>query len=152
MPAAIGLETVIGVAATVITGVTTPLECYVGLGPSSTSESIDLADPIGSLGCQYDVGQLRLFAEHLSSPATHKDSPGVNHAGAKFLQPITSSLTAYVGGSYGLDSKQLRGGNWLAQGGVELDVSPHVQLYGEYLTTTDSLADGKVHGGVKLLF
>ena len=52
---------------------------------------------MGSFGLEYDIHtNVRLFAEHLSSPMQCNDHPGVNHAGVKLLAPI-NDFTLYSG-------------------------------------------------------
>ena len=63
----IGVWTMLGTLSTTFVGITTPLDCYVGLGVGSPSSAIEVDDPVGLLGCQYDINNTRLFVEHISS-------------------------------------------------------------------------------------
>ena len=105
----VGLYTILGTAITVMTGVTTPADCYVGLAGSNKSDTFDIAQPVGTLGCQYDVNNTRLFVEHISSPSVSNDHPGVNHAGVKQLVVNTDAFDMYAGVSAAIPSDQLNG-------------------------------------------
>ena len=148
--AGVGIETISATILTIGVGVTTPADCYVGIGPQNINSTIELANPVGSLGCQYDMGNVRVFVEHLSSPAKGNDNPGVNPAGIKGLMPITSDVTLYSGVSVALPSEQLNGEPILISAGAETNGS--VRLYGEYLMSVDKPSDGMLHGGVKFVF
>ena len=96
----IGAQTIAALTATIVTGEVTPLDCYVGLG-YSTDGAVELSQPVGVLGCEYDIENVRLFFDHLSSPASSSDYPGMNHTGIKLLLP-TDFATAYAGVSFEL--------------------------------------------------
>ena len=108
----VGVWTILGTMSTMAVGVTTPLDCYVGLGISTDypTSAIQIDDPTGVLGCQYDINNTRLFVEHLSSPSTGSDHPGGNYAGVKQLFPVGTQTDIYLGGAYALDSDQMEGG------------------------------------------
>ena len=88
---------------TPLLGIYTPLQSYIGItGNPNTSESlwkgsenrnttqkqINLQEPFGVFGVQYDVNKnVRLFAEHQSSVKEKNDKLGFNHAGVKLLLP-----------------------------------------------------------------
>ena len=147
----IGLFTILGTLGTISFGAITPLDCYVGLSSGTDSDSIRIKKPIGHLGCQHDFDGVRLFAEHISSPATDKDHPGINHVGAKFLMPV-GDITMYAGASYVIvDGKQYENSSVLAMGGAEVGEGP-VRLYSEYIMPMDKPAEGMAVGGVKFLF
>ena len=150
MFAGVGAQSIGATLVTIGVGVTTPADCYVGLGAHDASSSIEIANPAGVLGCQYDAGNVRVFAEHVSSPAKGNDWPGVNHAGVKGLMPITSSATLYGGVSVAIPSEQLNGEPLLISAGAETNGT--VRLYGEYLMSVDKPSDGMLHGGVKFVF
>ena len=150
MFAGVGAQSIGAALVTVGLGVTTPADCYIGLGAHNQTTAIDVASPVGSLGCQYDMGNIRVFAEHLSSPAKGNDYPGVNHAGVKGLLPITSNVSMYGGLSAAIPSEQLNGDPILISFGGETDGM--VRLYGEYLAPVDRMSDGMLHGGVKFVF
>ena len=147
----IGIQTILGIAATIGIGITTPADCYVGLGGRSTSETFDIADPAGTLGCQYDWNTTRFFAEHISSPAKSNDWPGINHAGIKQLIKFDDGIAAYAGLSAALPSKQMSGGPVLSQIGGEIG-EEMVRLYGEYIFSVSKPNEGMFHGGVKVIF
>ena len=145
----VGVWTILGTLSTTFVGFTTPLDCYVGLGSSSQSSAINIEEPTGLLGCQYDFNNTRVFVEHMSSPSTGDDHPGANHVGVKQLFPV-GAADLYLGGSYGFDSKQMDGGIY-AIAGVETG-SERVRVYGEYLTPIERLGEGMLHTGVKFIF
>ena len=150
MFAGVGAQSIGAALVTVGVGVTTPADCYIGLGAHDTSDTIEIANPAGVLGCQYDAGNLRFFVEHVSSPAKGNDYPGVNHAGVKGLMPISPDVTLYAGASYAIPSEQLNGDPILISAGAETNGS--IRLYGEYLMSVDRPSDGMLHGGVKFVF
>tara|TARA_Y100001973_G_scaffold93620_1_gene144714 strand:+ start:91 stop:552 length:462 start_codon:yes stop_codon:yes gene_type:complete len=150
MLSGVGLETISATVLTIGMGVATPADCYVGIGPQNDNSTIELASPIGSLGCQYDIGGARVFVEHLSSPAKGDDNPGVNHAGVKGLIPVTPDVTLYSGVSIAMPSEQLNGEPVLLSVGGESNGD--VRLYGEYLMTLEKPSDGMLHGGVRFVF
>ena len=146
----VGVMTIIGTMSTMAVGVTTPLDCYVGLGIGSNSPAFEIDDPNGILGCQYDINNTRLFVEHMSSPATKRDHPGANYAGVKQLFPVSTRADMYVGGAYALDSDQMDGGVYVI-GGLETG-GESVKIYSEYITPVNDLGDGMAHAGVKFIF
>ena len=151
MFAGVGAQTILGTAATIGLGVFTPAECYVGLSGRTPGNTFDIGDPSGSLGCQYDFGDTRVFAEHISSPAKSNDFPGINHAGIKQLFVNNDTFAAYLGASFALPSKQLNGSPVLAQAGAELG-DGNIKFFGEYIISVDRPDDGMMRGGIKFLF
>ena len=146
----IGIQTITATAATVGIGMTTPLDCYIGIAGSSASSTFDVAHPSGALGCQLDVGNFRFFAEHVSSPEKSNDYPGINHAGVKGLVDF-GELTGYAGVSAALPSEQLNGSPILSQIGVETN-DDFVRFYGEWIMSVDKPEEGMLSGGVKFMF
>ena len=146
----VGLWTILGTMSTMAVGITTPLDCYVGLGIGSDSVAFEIDDPNGILGCQYDINNTRLFVEHMSSPASGSDHPGANYAGVKQLFPVGSQTDLYLGGAYALDSDQMDGGVY-AIAGLETG-GESVKIYSEYITPVSGLSDGMAHTGVKFIF
>ena len=144
----IGIETIAGVLVTIVAGKVTPLSCYIGLAGASGS-AIELAQPNGTLGCQYDIERIRLFVEHQSSPADGSDSPGFNHAGVKFLQPIWG-LTAYAGASVVLHSPQHSLDNPLVV--VGLETNGDFRIYTEHINSIVNPSDGQSILGIKFMF
>ena len=147
----IGIQSILGVLTTVGIGVTTPADCYVGLGVHEPGPTFDIDNPAGTLGCQADFNLVRLFAEHISSPANGSDNPGINHAGAKFLLPLTSEVTTYAGASVAIPSEQLNGSPVLSMVGIEAGADA-VKFYSEYIVSVDKPADGMLSGGIKFIF
>ncbi len=147
----VGIQTILGVLTTVGVGVSTPADCYVGLGAHDPGSTFDIDNPAGTLGCQADLNSVRVFAEHISSPANGNDFPGINHAGAKFLLPLTSEVTTYAGVSVAIPSKQLNGSPVLSMIGIETGPAA-VKFYSEYIISVDKPADGMLSGGIKFIF
>ena len=147
----IGLFTILGTLGTISFGAVTPLDCYVGLSAGSDSQSINVEQPVGHLGCQYDADAVRFFVEHISSPSTDKDHPGINHVGAKFLMPV-GDLKLYAGGSYVvIDSDQYIGAPLLGMIGTEIG-DGQIRFYSEYIMPIDNPSDGMAVGGVRFVF
>ena len=144
----IGIETIGGILVVVAGGKLTPLNCYVGLGAGS-GDGVELAQPYGSLGCEYDVERLRFFVEHLSSPSTGSDSPGFNHAGVKYIFPV-APFTAYLGGSFALNSDQNNMGNLTGIVGVE--TNGDVRFYIEHVHSLTDFDASYTVSGVKFVF
>jgi len=145
----IGIQTIAAIAATIAAGEITPLDCYVGLGASTDSGVVELEQPVGALGCEYDFGQIRLFAEHLSSPADGGDYPGMNHAGVKVLFPM-DPITAYAGASYEFGSDLVHMDSPLAIIGIE--TNGDIRLYAEHIVSVTNPNEGITHGGIKFFF
>ena len=145
----IGLETIAGVLVTVVAGKVTPLSCYVGLA-GATGSAVELAQPNGSLGCELDLERIRIFVEHQSSPARGDDSPGFNHAGIKYLQPIGWNVTAYAGASIALASEQHHLDNPLIVIGAE--TNGDIRIYGEHINSLSNPSDGHTVLGIKFIF
>ena len=147
----VGLFTILGTLSTVGIGVATPLDCYVGLATGTPSETIDIAEPVGTLGCQYDIGTTRLFGEHISSPSSATDAPGINHLGVKQLLPVIDTLTLYAGTSLAVPSQQLNGDALLGQVGTEFGLDG-IKFYSEYILSIDKPSEGMLTGGIKFIF
>ena len=145
----IGLQTLGGILAVVTAGQVTPASCYVSLGGTLIESGVELEQPIGSLGCQYDMDRLRIFLEHQSSPASSTDNPGFNHAGVKYLVPADVFMI-YAGLSVDFGSQFSRMDNPLAVVGVETQTNP--SLFVEHIQSTTGDFRGHTVGGVKVLF
>jgi hypothetical protein len=156
MSLCVGPMTVIGSAVTVLLGTQTPdnVKTYIGvtLEPYDT-EQIDLNDLLGSFGIEYDVYEhLRLFAEHLSSPMQCDDHPGINHAGVKFLAPLSPDLTVYSGISVNnskFDSKDNFEG---PLGSIGIEYGNDLKLFAEYLSSIKEFEGGRTSLGFKVFF
>ena len=144
----IGVQTVGGVLAVILGGKITPLSCYVGVG-SATGTGVNLELPVGALGCEYDFEQIRVFFEHLSSPATGKDFPGFNHAGVKWML-IPAHIQPYIGFSVAHNSRFNTMDNPLGIVGVE--TQGDVRFYVEHVTSLNDFGNGYTHGGIKFVF
>ena len=147
----VGLQTILGVLSTVGIGVVTPADCYVGLGAHDPGSTFDIDNPAGTLGCQADFNSVRVFGEHISSPAHGDDWPGINHVGVKFLLPVTKEVTTYAGASVAIPSEQLNGEPILSMVGIEAGPNA-VKFYSEYIISVDKPADGMLTGGIKFIF
>ena len=147
----VGLYTILGTLGTIGLGVVTPMDCYVGLAMAEPNGTFKIAEPVGSLGCQVDFDNTRVFAEHLSSPAKGNDWPGINHVGVKQRFVNSELFGAYVGVSGAVPSKQLKGSPLLSQVGAEFG-SNRFKFYGEYILSVDKPTDGMMAGGVKFIF
>ena len=101
------------------------------------------------LGCEYDVGRLRLFAEHLSSPDSATDNPGFNHAGVKYLFPV-APFTAYLGTSYAFDSEQNNLGNFTGIAGIE--TNGDVRFYAEHIHSMTNFSESQSRVGIEFVF
>jgi hypothetical protein len=156
MSLCIGPMTMIGSAVTVLLGTQTPdnVKTYIGvtIEPYDT-EQIDLNDPLGSFGIEYDMHKhLRLFAEHLSSPMQCDDHPGINHAGVKFLAPLSPDLTVYSGISVNnskFDSKDNFEG---PLGSIGIEYGKDLKLFAEYLSSIKEFEGGRTSLGLKYFF
>ena len=149
MLSGIGIESIGGVLIVIAGGKFTPLSCYVGLGPSAGGDSIELVEPIGSLGCEYDSDRIRFFVDHLSSPASGSDSPGFNHAGVKYLFPV-APFTAYLGTSYAPDSPQNNLGNFTGIAGIE--TNGDVRFFAEHINSVTDYQQSHSRVGIKVVF
>ena len=144
----VGVETIGGILVVILGGKLTPLDCYVGLG-SGTGDGVELVEPVGSLGCEYDADRLRFFVEHLSSPADPGDNPGFNHVGVKYLFPV-APFNAYLGGSYAPPSEQNNMGPVIGIIGIETDTQD-VRFFAEHLQSVTN-GESVTWGGVKFIF
>ena len=147
----VGIMTITGTAATIGLGLATPADCYVGLAMAPPNGTIKIKEPVGTLGCQYDFGDTRVFAEHISSPSVGNDWPGINHAGVKQLFVNTDLFDVYAGASLAVPSEQLNGDPVLVSAGTEFGEGM-LRFYGEYLAPVDNPGDGMAHAGVKFIF
>ena len=145
---AIGIETVAGILVTVAGGEFTPLSCYVGLHVSEGG-GIELEQPSGTLGCEYDIERLRVFFEHHSSPMDGGDNPGFNHAGVKYLFPV-DRFTAYLGASYEFSGTHTTLDNPLVIAGIESQGD--VRFYAEHINSMISPSEGETSVGIKFMF
>ena len=156
MSLCIGPMSVIGSALTVLLGTQTPdnVKTYIGVNiePYDT-EQFDLNEPSGSFGIEYDMHKhLRLFAEHLSSPMQCDDHPGINHAGVKFLAPLSPDLTVYSGISVNnskFDSKDNFEG---PLGSIGIEYGNDLKLFAEYLSSIKEFEGGRTSLGFKVFF
>ena len=143
-------------AITAVAGWITPaaVRSYVSINadPWDNNKQINFEEPMGSLGIEYDVHKhVRLFAEHISSPMQCNDHPGINHAGIKFLAPI-SDVTLYSGISVNnsdIDNKDRFTGP-LASLGVEY--GNDFKIYAEHLASVKEIGDGRTSFGFKVFF
>ena len=156
MSLCIGPMTVIGSAVTVLLGTQTPdnVKTYIGVNiePYDT-EQFNLSEPSGSFGIEYDMYKhLRLFAEHLSSPMQCDDHPGVNHAGVKFLAPLSPDLTVYSGISLN-NSKFDSNDNFDGPlGSIGIEYGNDLKLFAEYLSSIKEFEGGRTSLGFKVFF
>ena len=137
-----GVMSAIGLLSTIGAGWLTPnnIETYVSIhGSPYEQDFIAFKEPIGSYGIQTDIHKnVRLFFEHQSSPRMSGDTPGLNHAGVKFLAPLSKDLQKVKKGtlvSLGVES-----------GGTD------IKLFSEYIAPTYDLDGGRIAAGVKVLF
>ena len=144
----VGLYTIGGVFVTIIGGKVTPLSCYVGMG-ASTGGGVAIEQPVGSLGCEYDINRVRLFVEHVSSPSTGSDHPGFNHGGVKYLVPL-NPFTLYIGASVAMDDFNEMNSPFLAVAGME--TNGDVRFYVEHINAPTNLGPGHTVGGLKFVF
>ena len=156
MSICIGMSTLLATAATMIVGEVTPesVRTYVSINadPWDNNEQINFEEPMGSLGIEYDIHtNVRLFAEHLSSPMQCNDHPGINHAGIKLLAPI-SGTTVYSGISInhsGFDSNDRFDGPLVSLG---VEHGRDFKFYIEYLASIQEIEDGRSSFGFKVFF
>jgi hypothetical protein len=95
---------------------------------------------------------IRLFAEHLSSPMQCDDHPGINHAGVKFLAPLSPDLTVYSGISLNnskFDSKDNFEG---PLGSIGIEYGNDLKLFAEYLSSIKEFEGGRTSLGFKVFF
>ena len=156
MSICIGMNSVLAALATVVVGEVTPesIKTYITLNadPWDNNAQINFEEPMGSFGVEYDIHtNVRLFAEHLSSPIQCDDHPGVNHAGVKLLAPI-NSFTIYSGISVNnsdFDSNDRFDGPLVSLG---LEYGDDFKLYAEHLASLEKIEDGRTSFGFKVLF
>ena len=154
----VGLWSIVGVISTIIGGLITPyqIETYMSLNvdPWDKNEVLDFKEPMGMFGVQTDLGDhIRLFAEHQSSPRQSNDHPGFNHAGVKFLAPITSKTTLYSGVSLNspIDTDKVKVDAPLISFGLE-DGDEDLKVFFEYITDMSKIDDGRFSVGLKMYF
>ena len=156
MSICIGMSTLLATAATMIVGEVTPesVKTYVSINadPWDNNKQFNFEEPMGSFGIEYDIHtNVRLFAEHLSSPMQCNDHPGINQAGIKFLAPI-GNVTLYSGFSVNnsyTDSNDRFDGP-LASLGVEY--GNDFKIYAEHLASVKEFESGRTSFGFKVLF
>ena len=153
----IGAQTVMGTLATIGVGVATPPEVRTYIGVYTTpieSGEVHLEEPSGTFGIEYDAtDNIRLFAEHHSSPMSCQDDPGLNMAGVKFFIPLSSVAKLYTGLAVHDESfdsnNELK--NPIIISGIEVGTEG-VKLYAEYMTDTYNFDGGRIQTGVKFFF
>lgn len=155
---------------TPLIGITTPLQSYIGISanpnpgnpmweksenPKKSKKQINLKEPIGIFGVQYDVHKnVRLFVEHQSSVPEKEDGLGFNHAGVKFLLPVEKNTKLYAGLSVhhpGWDSDRTKMNNPIVTVGGETG-GRDVKVFGEYLSAADDFDGGRFYMGIKYIF
>ena len=154
----VGLWSIVGTIATVVGGLVTPanIESYVSLNvdPWDSNETFDFREQMGMFGIQTDLGDhVRLFAEHQSSPRQGNDHPGLNHAGVKFLAPISPETTLYSGLSLNspIDTNKVHVDAPLISLGLE-DGDEDLKIFVEYLADISKIEKGRLSIGLKLYF
>ena len=156
MSICIGMNSIVAALATVVVGEVTPesVRTYISLNadPWDNNAQINFEEPMGSFGIEYDIHKnVRLFAEHLSSPIQCDDHPGVNHAGIKLLAPI-GSTTVYSGISINnsdFDSNDRFKGPLVSIGA---EYGNELKFYTEYLSTVENFDNGRFSAGLRVLF
>ena len=156
MSVCIGFNGIAAAFATVIIGEVSPepVKTYIAINadPWDNNSQIVLDEPMGSFGIEYDIHpNVRLFAEHLSSPMQCDDHPGVNHAGVKLLAPA-GDLTVYSGISVNnsdFDSNDRFEGPLVSLGA---EYGKDLKVYAEYLTSVHEIDNGRASMGIKVLF
>ena len=153
-----GIWSAVGTIITVVGGLITPaqIESYISLNvdPYDQNETFDFKEQMGMFGIQTDLGDhIRLFAEHQSSPRQGNDHPGLNHAGVKFLAPISPDTTLYSGLSLNshIDANQVHVDSPLVSLGIE-DGDEDFKIFVEYLADTSKIEKGRLGIGFKLFF
>ena len=144
-----------GIVATAVVGSVTPdnVQTYIGIDYSPYEQSqIILEEPMGSFGIEYDISKhVRLFGEHISTPRTCEDNPGINHAGIKLLAPI-DDLTFYSGLSInhtGFD----KGDNFNGPlGSIGVEYGDDIKVFAEYLAAFENFDEGRFSIGAKVYF
>ena len=156
MSVCLGLASITGAIVTATVGTESPdsLKTYIGLTYSPMEQTqFKLKEPIGSFGIEYDVHEnLRLFVEHLSSPMQCDDHPGINHAGVKFLAPLSPDLTVYSGISLNnskFDSKDNFEG---PLGSIGIEYGNDLKLFADYLSSIKEFEGGRTSLGFKVFF
>ncbi len=156
MSICIGMNSIVAALATVVVGEVTPesVRTYISLNadPWDNNAQINFEEPMGSFGIEYDIHKnVRLFAEHLSSPMQCDDHPGVNHAGIKLLAPI-GSTTIYSGISINnsdFDSNDRFDGPLVSIGA---EYGKDFKVYVEHLTSITDIEGGRTSFGFKVFF
>ena len=156
MSVCIGFNGIAAAFATVIIGEVSPepVKTYIAINadPWDNNSQIVLDEPMGSFGIEYDIHpNVRLFAEHLSSPMQCDDHPGVNHAGVKFIAPI-GGATLYSGISINnsdFDSNDRFDGPLVSIGA---EYGKDFKVYAEHLTSITDIEGGRTSFGIKVFF
>ena len=153
----IGEYTAVATVLTALAGSMTPesVRTYVSINadPWDNNDQIDLEEPMGGFGIEFDIHKhLRLFAEHLSSPMQCNDFPGVNHAGAKLLAPITNDLTVYSGISINNSSFDSNDNFDGPLGSVGVEYGKSLKFFAEHLANVREFAKGRTSLGFKVFF
>ena len=155
MSLCVGAYTVLGTLSTIGVGVATPddVRTYITLyGSPVNGDSITLASPSGTFGIDYDLNDnIRLFAEHHSSPMDCNDHPGLNMAGVKVVAPISDELEVYTGVAIhneGFDSNNTLQNPIIISG---IEYGNEVAVFGEYITDYN-FNEGTVNAGIKFYF
>jgi hypothetical protein len=156
MSICVGVNTLLATAATIMIGEVTPesVRTYVALNvdPWDNNAQINFEEPMGSFGIEYDIHtNIRLFAEHISSPMQCKDYPGINHTGVKFLAPI-NDLTVYSGISINnsdFDNNDNFDGPLVSLG---VEYGKDFKIYAEHLAAIEKIEDGRTSFGLKVFF
>jgi len=153
----IGEYTAVATVLTALAGSMTPesVRTYVSINadPWDNNDQIDLEEPMGGFGIEFDIHKhLRLFAEHLSSPMQCNDFPGVNHAGAKLLAPITNDLTVYSGISVNNSSFDSNDNFDGPLGSVGVEYGDDFKIYAEHLASIKKIENGRTSFGFKVFF
>lgn len=157
MSVCIGAETLLGIFATSVIGLVTPeeIKTYVMLDyqVNDNNQQFKFKEPMGRLGIESDIHKhVRLFIEHLSSPRQCNDSPGVNHAGVKFLAPITNDLTVYSGISFNNSSFDSNDNFDGPLGSIGVEYGNSLKFFAEHLSSVNQFAEGRTSVGFKVFF
>jgi len=156
MSVCIGAHSILVAIATVVVGEVTPepVKTYISLNTDlwDTNKQFEFEQPMGSFGIEYDVHpNVRLFAEHLSSPMQCNDHPGVNHAGVKLLAPV-GDFNVYSGISVNnsdFDSNDRFEGPLVSVGA---EYGDDFKFYIEHLSSIRKIEEGRTSVGFKVFF
>lgn len=156
MSVCLGMNSIVAALATIAIGEATPdsVRSYIAINadPWDNNAQIDFKEPMGTFGLEYDLDKnVRVFAEHLSSPMQCDDHPGINHAGIKFLAPV-DAVTVYSGISINnsvFDSNDRFDGPLVSLGA---EYGKDVKVYAEYLAAMEQFEEGRISFGIKVMF